>query len=130
MADHIRTGEAWFGDSFDRNIALGPGELSFTVNNCAVNADVLKELTGYCNSGTYAMIADCTKGLDSTAYTLANCDSIKGMVGINAVDSLKDRLDVVVAQVDALKQNFVPKTGAYELRSALKDLYYRHDAIC
>lgn len=123
MASHIRTGEAWFGDSFDRNIALGPGELSFTVNNCAAT-DALKELTGYNDSGTYTITADCAA---STAYTLANCDNIKGVVSINAVDSLTDRLDAVVAQVDALKQNFVPKKGAYELRSALKTLRYKRE---
>ena len=127
MASHIRTGEAWFGDSFDRSIALGPGELSFTVNNCAVNADALKELTGYNDSGIYTITADCAKGLDSTAYALASCDNINGIAGISAVDSLTDRLDAVVAQVDALKQNFVPKKGAYELRSALKTLRYKRE---
>lgn len=126
MADHIRTGEAWFGDSFDRNIALGPGELSFTVNNCAVT-DAWKELAGYCDSGTYTITADCAKGLDSTAYALAKCDNSKDIVSINAVNSLTDRLDAVVAQVDALKQNFVPKKGAHELRSALKTLNYKRE---
>lgn len=124
MADHIRTGEAWFGDSFDR---LGPGELSFTVNNCAVNVYALKELTGYCDSGIYTMTADCAKGLNSTAYALASCENSKDIVSINAVDTLSDRLDVVVAQVDALKQNFVPKKGTCELRSALKTLKYKRE---
>ena len=125
MANHIRTGEAWFGDSFDRNIALGSGELSFTANNCTM--DSFTPLVGYCDSGTYTMTADCAKGSDSTTYALANCENIKGIVGIEAVDSLTDRLDAVVAQVDALKQNFVPKKGAYELRSALKTLRYKRE---
>lgn len=125
MEKHIRTGEAWFGDSFDRNIALGPGELSFIANNC--NMDALTSLAGYNGGSTYAITADCANGLDSTGYALAKGSSNEDIVSIKAVDTLSDRLNTVVAQVDALKQNFVPKKGVYELRSALKTLKYKRE---
>lgn len=127
MTNHIRTGEAWFGDSFDRNIALGPGELSFTAAACSMDMDTLNELIGYSNNGVYTITADCAKGLDSTAYALANCDNSKNIVSISAIDTLSDKLDAVMAQVDALKQNFVPKKGECKLRSALKTLSYKRE---
>ena len=127
MASHIRTGEAWFGDSFDRNIVLGPGELNFTTAACSMDMDTLSKLTGYCNNDTYTITADCANGSDSTVYALAKGSSNENIVSITAVDTLSDRLDAIMAQVDALKQNFVPKKGAYELRSALKTLSYKRE---
>lgn len=126
MAQHIKTGEAWFGDSFDRSISLGPGELSFTANNCSINTDALSALTGYCDKYTVAS-ADCSIGTDCTGYAIAKGIQCDNSISINAVDTLSDRLNELSARIDDLKQNFMPKKGANKLRSALKTLQYTRE---
>lgn len=126
MAQHIKTGEAWFGDSFDRGISLGPGELSFTVNNCNINTDTLAELTGYCNNYTAAS-ADCSITSNCTGYAVAKGVECDNSICISSVDTLSDRLDVLRARIDDLEQNFVPKKGINKLRSALKTLQYKRE---
>lgn len=122
MAQHIKTGEAWFGDSFDRGISLGPGELNFTVNNCNINTDALAELTGCCNNYAVAS-ADCAIATDCAAYAVAD----NSICISNSVDTLSDKLNELSARIDDLKQNFVPKKGVNKLRLALKTLQYKRE---
>lgn len=129
MAQHIKTGEAWFGDSFDRSISLGPGELSFTVNNCNINTDALSALTGYCDSDSYTVAsADCSIATDCTGYAVAKGIQVDDNISIiSSVDTLSNRLNELSARIDDLKQNFVPKKDANKLRSALKTLQYKRE---
>ena len=126
MAQHIKTGEAWFGDSFDRSISLGPGELNFIANNCNLNTDTLTELTGYCNNYTVTG-ADLAIASDCTGYAITKGIQDNYNISISSVDTLSDRLNELSARIDDLKQNFVPKKGANKLRSALKTLQYKRE---
>lgn len=126
MAQHIKTGEAWFGDSFDRSISLGPGELSITANNCSINTDVLSALTDYCDKYTVTS-ADCSIATDCSGYAVTKGIKDNYSISIDSVDTLSDRLNELNARIDDLKQNFVPKKGANKLRSALKTLQYKRE---
>lgn len=127
MAQHIKTGEAWFGDSFDRSISLGPGELSITANNCSINTDALSALTGYCDKYTVAS-ADCSIATNCTGYAVAKGIQVDDNISIiSSVDTLSNKLNELSARIDDLKQNFVPKKGANKLRSALKTLQYKRE---
>ena len=115
-----KTNEAYFGDSFNRP--------STVTCYAASSTDKLADLTGYItleNDGTLTM---ANKGISSwtdSCSTVTCSGTIKGVdLSINGVDSLSSELTAIKAQIDDLKQNFVPKTGANKLRSALKTLSY------
>lgn len=121
-----KTNEAYFGDSFNRSISLGPDGVSFTVNNCNINTDTLATVSGYCDNYTVAS-ADCALTSDCADFAIAK--DVQGISGISisSVDTLSDRLNELSAQIDDLKQNFVPKKGANKLRQALYTLQYKRE---
>lgn len=121
-----KTNEAYFGDSFDRSITLGPGTISFAVNNCNMNTDTLAKVSGYCDNYTVAS-ADCALTSDTADFTIAKGVKDISGISISSVDTLSDRLNELNARIDDLKQNFVPKKGANKLRSALYTLQYKRE---
>jgi len=128
MSNWAKTGEAYFGDSFDRKITLGPGELSFSANNCVIDQDALSSIVGYDSANTYAMATSYEKPI-SIGYCgdiSAKADSVSALqVDISArVDQLEEKLDTVMARIDELKQS-VSRTS--RLRSLLRTLHYNSE---
>lgn len=115
-----KTNEAYFGDSFNR---------PYTVACYSANGDeVIKGYVKDCDlslSADSATEVNCTfdlaTGLSSTAYGTANY-TVEGVT-----DSFATEIKKIEAQVNDLKQNFVPKKGANKLRSALKTLNYTRE---
>lgn len=103
-----KTNEAWFGDTFDRS---GVATMAY---NCADNA-AYTYATATCDS------APASKGISKLCI---NGDTYE----IKAdVSSVTNRVDELQAQIDALKENYVPKTVRNDLRSALKTLHYKRE---
>lgn len=98
----------WCGDSFDRNATI-----------CAYDVAT--------NTMSDALVT--ARGLANESMGNLYCNgSIKGVdVTIDGCDSLSAELKKIQAQFDELKKNFVPKTGADDLRSALKTLQYKRE---
>lgn len=118
-----KTNEVWFGDSFNR---------PYTVACYSANGDEV--MKGYIKDCDLSLSADsatevnCTfdlaTGLNGTTCGMASNDAIniKG-----ATDSFATEIKRIDAQINDLKQNFVPKKGANKLRSALKTLKYKRE---
>lgn len=118
-----KTNEAYFGDSFNRP--------STVTCYAASSTDKIADLTGYItleNDGTLTMANKDIGSWTDSCSTVACSGTITGMdLAIKSVDNLSDELIAIKAQIDDLKQNFVPKTGANKLRSALKTLSYSRE---
>lgn len=109
-----KTNEAWFGDSFNRDSVM-----------CSY-APMSGELT--INSKGKITATDCGI-LDGAVYALNSVDSY-GTIDFatsDMVETLGSKIESIRAQLDDLKKNFAPKTGACELRSALKTLAYKRE---
>ena len=100
----------WCGDSFDRDSTI-----------CAYDVA----------SNTMSDAIVTARGLANANANMSNlyCSgNIKGVdLAIDGCDSLSMELKKIQAQFNELKKNFVPKTGAHDLRSALKTLQYKRE---
>lgn len=98
----------WCGDSFDRDSTI----CAYNVTDSAMDDKFI-----------------AAKGLaNATTPNLYCSGNIKGVdVNIDGCDSLSMELKKIQAQFDELKKNFVPKTSAHDLRSALKTLQYKRE---
>lgn len=95
----------WCGDSFDRDAMICAYDVAANTTN-----DAFVTAKGLARANT------------DDLYCSGN---IKGAdVSINGYNSLSAELKKIQAQFDDLKKNFMPKKGAYNLRSALKTLQY------
>lgn len=98
----------WCGDSFNRDSAICAYDVaSNTTSDALVTARSLANATTpnlYCSGNI--------QGVD---------------LAIDGCDSLSMELKKIQAQFDDLKKNFVPKTSAHDLRSALKTLQYKRE---
>lgn len=121
MAGWKKTNEAWFGDTFDRDS---------TVCSYAITDNDLKSITG--------AIDLAYDGLSNTAYGVTSASSsgdlhCSGIVKASdyaikgVTDSFVTELKEIKAQINDLQQNYVPKKGVNELRSALKTLHYKRE---
>ena len=126
-----KQGDAYFADTFDRDTMLcsmdcsieadkavskgipinSSGELSFTVNNVSC-CNTLNELTGY-TTATAGNIDNWT----------ISCDNVM----VNGVDTVRDKLEDLQAQINALKKNLEKPKVTNGLRSALKTLQYKRE---
>jgi LPS O-antigen subunit length determinant protein (WzzB/FepE family) len=119
-----KTNEAWFGDSFNRDSITAACSCDL-----ANNVDSLTELVGYVTD------AGVTYGTASNAIAISSNGDLtcKGAIStcdyaINcATDGLTTKLEKIQAQIDDLKQNYVPKKGTDKLRLALKTLNYTRE---
>jgi hypothetical protein len=119
--NYKKTNEAWFGDSFNRDSTL--------CNYAIANHD-LKSINSAIDLASY-------DGLSNTAYGVASASSsdlyCSGVVKASdyaiegVTDSFATEIKKIEAQINDLKQNFVPKKGANKLRSALKTLNYTRE---
>lgn len=118
-----KTNEAWFGDSFNRDANL----CSYTVTS-----DDLQSIIGsvdasitpndYMAYGVADKISATSSNLSCKETVTANDYAIASVT-----DSLSTELKKIQAQIDDLKQNYVPKKGADKLRSALATLRYNRE---
>jgi hypothetical protein len=119
-----KTNEAYFGDSFNRSLAM---------NYCT--ADSVSTIDGLTAIGDRLVVDsdNCiTLSCNNTTWDAATLKGISGEISIcdscvSTVDTMGDKLKALQAQIDDLKQNYVPKKGADKLRSALKTLNYTRE---
>ena len=98
----------WCGDSFDRDSTA-----------CAYN------VTSSSTDDEFIIATGSANERTSNLYCSGN---IRGVdLAIDGCDSLSMELKKIQAQFDELKKNFVPKTSAHDLRSALKTLQYKRE---
>ena len=110
-----KTNEAWFGDTFDRS------GISAMAYNCAADSAISADNTVYTYATATCDSAPASKGISKLCI---NGDTYE----IKAdVSSVTNRVDELQAQIDALKENYVPKTVRDDLRSALKTLHYKRE---
>lgn len=118
-----KANEVYFGDSFNRD--------STTCSYAIAGSNELTSLNGYVD-----MITTCADNIaygkadKATSGDLYCSEVIKASdfaaIG-SATDSLSAALKKMQAQIDELKLNMVPKTGAHKLRSALATLKYERE---
>ena len=112
-----KTNEAWFGDSFNRDSVV-----TACSYDLAKSGDSLTGVIGYVTDAgaTYGIAAKGAIDVNSSNVTYENVVS-------SVTDNLTTKLKEIQAQIDDLKQNYVPKKGADKLRSALKTLSYTRE---
>ena len=119
-----KTNEAYFGDSFNRLLAM---------NYCT--ADSVSTIDGLTKIGNGLVIDSDNCITLSCNNATGDAATLKGISGeisvcdscVSTVDTMGDKLKALQAQIDDLKQNFVPKKGADKLRSALATLRYNRE---
>lgn len=101
----------WFADSFNRDDTL----CSYVTASCdsALGAD---------GTATCAITSKGVTGINN--ISLGDCTYA---IQDSRVDTVQNSIKELQAQIDDLKENYVAKKGADELRSALKTLRYTRE---
>lgn len=115
MATWEKTGTAWFGDTFNRDMTLCSTEIAYDAaldSNCtsvkAINWNGSDSATVTCN----------TAAIDR--------DVLDSICGYNNY-ATKDSLYELQVQINDLKKKIETKKECSELRSALKTLHYKRE---
>ena len=117
MATWQKTGTAWFGDTFNRDMTLCNAEIAYDT-----------ALDSNCTS----VKAINWNGSDSTTATLTcnaatiDQDVLNSICGWNSY-AMKDNLYELQEQINNLKKKLETKKENSELRSALKTLHYKRE---
>lgn len=127
-----KANEAYFGDSFNRPYSVA----CYSANSDEVMKGYIKDCS-LSLSADSATEVDCTFDLATGVYGTASANSgslyCSGAVKANdyaiegVTNNFAEEIKMIEAQINDLKQNFVPKTGANKLRSALKTLNYTRE---
>lgn len=109
-----KTNEAWFGDSFNRDSTT----CSYTIANNDLKSiiDSVDLVTSGSSNAVYGVTNAGGEIVKTSDYAI-EC----------VTDSFATEIKRIEAQINDLKQNFVPKKGANKLRSALKTLNYTRE---
>lgn len=112
---------AYFADTFDRDLVscyaadtnkklfdLGPGTLSFTVNNASINDDALACAIGWNSHAEGATTASIGFAADG-------------------IDQVSSKIEDLQAQIDNLKKNLASNESCRKLRPALATLKYKRE---
>lgn len=120
MATWQKTGTAWFGDTFNRDMALCNAEIAY---DAALDSDYT------------SVKAINWNGSDSaTATATLTCNDVAAIgqdglsiCGYNNNYATMDNLYELQAQINDLKKKLETKKENSELRSALKTLHYKRE---
>ena len=110
MATMKKTNEAWFGDTFNRDVTL-----CYATEDESNYNTILKSL-----AMSSPQIID-KDACGEVTFTIAKNASV------NQVDSLSDKIRDIQAQIHDLRKSLETKKENSELRSALKTLHYKRE---
>ena len=122
MATWEKTGTAWFGDTFNRDMALCNAEIAY---DAALDSDCtsVKAINWNGSDSATATLTCNTVAIDQNRLEGA-CSGYT----INAnVDIISNRFNELQAQINDLKKKLETKKENSELRSALKTLHYKRE---
>ena len=123
MATWKKANEAYFGDTFNRDVTLCSGEIAYDV---ALDSDCsATKAINWNNNNTVTLT--CSDAVISKE-TLDNLCGYGNAYAINAnIDTITDRFYELQAQINELKKKLETKKENSELRSALKTLSYKRE---
>jgi hypothetical protein len=123
MATMKKTNEAWFGDTFNRDVTLcyateDESNYNTILKSLAMSSPQIIDKDAY---GEVTFTCDLANTADSIGYAIGKNASV------NQVDSLSDKIRDIQAQLHDLRKILETKKENSELRSALKTLHYTRE---
>lgn len=123
MAIWKKANEAYFGDTFDRGIALCNAEIAY---DTALDSDCTSRKEINWNDSSVAMACNEAVISKGTLDSLCNCGNAY-VTKIENVETVNNRFYELQTQIDELKKKLETKKENSELRSALKTLHYKRE---
>lgn len=123
MATWKRANEAYFGDTFDRDVTLCNAAIAYDTASDS-DCTAIKAINWNDNNTATFTCNDVVINKE-TSDSLYNC--VKAYAIKSDVETVSDRLYELQAQINDLKKNLEMKKENSELRSALKTLHYKRE---
>lgn len=122
MATWKKANEAYFGDTFNRDMMLCSAEIAY---DTALDSDYTAVKAINWNDSNSATLT-CNEVVVNQDILDGICGSTYAITTAN-VDTMRDRFDELQVQIDELKKKLETKKENSGLRLALKTLHYKRE---